>query len=343
MHKKSMKIWLSGLFFLAYFAAVTTAYQLFSVDCSVRYEKPAWVEIPSGASTPHIASILHENGILKYPHLFSVTAFATGMDKKIRAGRFRFTAPISTWQLLKEITKGGSFDFLITIPEGFTIFKIAGLMENELGIDSLEFLATCRDTSLMRKLGIPAPNAEGFLFPETYSFPCNIGADSIISLMSAEFKRRWQQGSTARSESLEMTILEIITLASIIEAEAHIKQEQPIISSVYHNRLRIGMMLQADPTTIYALRKFDQQLTLADLEYESPYNTYKRLGLPPGPICNPGVFAIESALYPDSTNYLYFVSRRDGTHIFSTTLEDHHKAVQQVKQSLAKAKKQTNS
>jgi len=253
------------------------------------------------------------------------------MHKKIRAGRFKFERPVSVMKLVRILTRGGSFDIKITIPEGYTIYNIAGLLHRELGIDSVSFLASCKDSAVLNKLNIPGPTAEGFLFPETYSIPKEISPDSIISIMFNEFQRRWTDEYQVRADSLGFSKLEIITLASIIEAEAHQKEEQTIISSVYHNRIKLNMLLQADPTTIYGLRKFDKPLILTDLDDDSPYNTYRHAGLPPGPICNPGEDAIYAALYPDSTDYLYFVSRRDGTHIFSKTIQQHHRAIQTVK------------
>ena len=311
---------------------------VFVSDTSQVYDNPRFVEIPPGATTQTVAQILAEKGLLKHPTLFVICARITGRDKKLRAGRFRIDHSMSVWELLRHLTRGGSFDVRVTVPEGFTIFKIAGLVQRELGIDSLEFLRACRDTQLLRRLKIPGPTAEGYLFPETYYFPQGISADSVISTMYAEFKKHWKPEYSARAESLGMSINEVITLASIIEAEAHEKFEQPIISSVYHNRLAKGMKLQADPTTIYGLRKFDRPLSLKDLEDTSAYNTYRYFGLPPGPICNPGDSAIYYALYPDSTDYLYFVSRRDGTHIFSRTLKEHHRAIHSVKKLLRRNK-----
>ena len=322
-------IWL--VISIVIFLCIGLGYVLFAVDTSQSFPKPIYVEIPSGANTNRVAKILRDNKLLKYPKIFVYTAMITGMDKKIRAGRFRFDEPISLWELIKKLSRGGSFDIAITVPEGFTIYKIAGLVHRELGIDSIEFIAECQNKELLRKLKIPGPTAEGFLFPETYDFPEGIDADSIISIMFGEFRRRWKPRYSARAESLKLSLLDVVTLASIIESEAHRKSEQPIISSVYHNRLKLGMMLQADPTTIYGLKKFDKPLTLKDLDSDSPYNTYRHFGLPPGPICNPGEDAIRAALYPDSTDYLYFVSRRDGTHIFSKTIQEHHKAIERVK------------
>ncbi len=334
LHNKYIKILIPIVSFLLCLIILSFLYSLFAVDTSVVFEKPIIVDIPPGANTSTAAEILLYEGVLHHPILFKFIARITGLHKKIRAGRFRFYRPLSVWQVLKEITKGGSFDITITVPEGFTIFQIASLVSKKLDIDSVAFIAECRDTSLLAKFGIKSPSAEGFLFPNTYRIPMGISMDSVISIMFGEFRRRWENEYTSRAESLGMTIEEIVTLASIIEAEAHVECEQKIISSVYHNRLRKGMMLQADPTTIYGLRKFDRPLLLKDLDSDSPYNTYRNFGLPPGPICNPGIGAIEAALYPDSTDFLFFVSRGDGTHIFSKTIRQHHRAIQKIKNML---------
>lgn len=304
---------------------------LFAVDTSTALREPVYVEISAGMSTRDVAKALVGAGLLRHPKLFCIAARLMGFDRRLRAGRFRFDAPESVWGLIKRLSRGGSFDIQVTIPEGFTIFEIAGLLQRSLGIDSVAFVAACCDTALLGRLGIPGPTAEGFLFPETYMIPKGVSPESVIAIMFGEFRRRWKPQYSARAESLGMSVLDVVTLASIIEAEAHVKREQRIISSVYHNRLRLGMMLQADPTTIYGLRKFDKPLTLADLDSDSPYNTYRHFGLPPGPICNPGEDAIVAALYPDTTEYLYFVSRRDGTHIFSKTVQEHHRAIEHVK------------
>lgn len=333
-HSKFLNSVIILLSVIIFIFVLLVAYRLFAVDTSLAFSKPVLVDIPSGASTAQVARFLVKAGVLKYPTIFVFTARITGKHKQIRAGRFSFSRPLSTWQILVKITRGGSFDVSITIPEGFNIFEIAGLVEEKLNIDSVAFIAACADTQLLKRLNIYGPTAEGFLFPETYHIPLGLGADSVISIMHNEFVRRWRPQYTARTESLKMEMLAVVTLASIIEKEAHIKEEQTVISSVYHNRLRLGMMLQADPTTIYGLRKFNSPLLLKDLDSDSPYNTYRYFGLPPGPICNPGEDAIIAALYPDSTEYLYFVSRRDGTHIFSETIQQHHRAIRQVKQML---------
>lgn len=307
------------------------SYGIFSTDTSVFFEKPIWIVIPQGATPNKVSRILSESRLLNRPRLFVYTAKILGLDKHIRAGKFRFDYPASIWKILKIVTRGGSFDVKVTIPEGLTIWHIAGIMQRELGIDSVRFVEACKNDSLLAQKGLSAPSFEGFLFPETYNIPLNTEPDSIISIMFNEFKARWKPEYAARAESIKISIRDVITLASIIEAEAHIKGEQPIISSVYHNRLSIGMMLQADPTTIYGLRKFDTPLLLEDLSDTSSYNTYRHKGLPPGPICNPGESAIRAALFPDTTEFLYFVSRRDGTHIFSKTLNEHNSAIQYVK------------
>ena len=336
---KKIKYWFWIVLLVIILLCSELGYILFAVDTSQSFPKPIYVEIPSGANTYDVAQILVNNRLLKHPRIFVYVSRITGIDKKIRAGRFRFEQPVSLWNLVKKLSRGGSFDITITIPEGFTIYEIAGLIQRKFAIDSVEFIADCQNTKILHKFHIHGPTIEGFLFPETYNIPKGIDADSIISIMFGEFSKRWKKEYSARAKNLKFSMLDVVTLASIIESEAHRKSEQSIISSVYHNRLKIGMMLQADPTTIYGLRKFDKPLIFKDLDDDSPYNTYRHFGLPPGPICNPGEDAIYAALYPDSTDYIYFVSRRDGTHIFSKTIQEHHKAIAMVKKIIRQKSK----
>jgi len=306
-------------------------YLVFAESSSKPFDKPIIVEIPHGATSRAVARILAENGVLLRPNLFVLVAKITGFESKLRAGYFRFKYRPSVWRCLRMLTRGGSFDVKITVPEGFTIYEIAGLAQRELGVDSVSFLQACRDTAILRKYGIDAPSMEGFLFPETYLVPKGISSESLVAIFHHEFRRRWRPEWGARAESLGLTLEQVVTLASIIEAEAHVKDEQGVISSVYHNRLKLGMPLQADPTAAYGLAKINEPVTPEDLRSKTPYNTYIYRGLPPGPICNPGEDAIKAALYPESTDYLYFVSRMDGTHIFSKTLKEHNKAINRVR------------
>ncbi len=305
--------------------------RIFSVRGNSDFTEPIWVEIPNGAVAKDIAEKLVENNILRSSLEFRILSRITGMDKKFRAGRFRYQKSLSTWDIMESLTKGGSFDILLTIPEGFTIFHIAGAVQKRFEIDSLDFVKACFDKKIIDSLGVQAPSLEGYLFPETYNIPKTATARDIVKIMFTEFKRRWKPDYTAQANAMHWNMNMVLTMASIIEAEAQVKEEQVIISSVYHNRLRIDMMMQADPTTIYGLRKFDKPLTRADLNDTSAYNTYRVFGLPPGPICNPGESAIRAALAPANTNFLYFVAKNDGRHMFSYTLKQHHAAIHLIR------------
>lgn len=337
MTKQNIKRTISAAILVVGFGLASFIFRIFFVsDSSRNFNPPAVVIIQHGTSLKEISLILARSGVIDHPRAFVLLSKIRGLDKKIRAGRFRFPHALSTWRALDALIRGGWFDIPVTIPEGFTIYHIAGTLSRTLGMDSSSFTAACADTKIINALGIPGKTAEGFLFPETYYMPPKISPDSAISIMFSEFKRRWKREYQERADSMGMSMYEIVTLASIIESEAHIKEEQPIISSVYHNRLHRGMLLQADPTAMYGLKKFDIPPTLTDLQDTSQYNTYRWLGLPIGPICNPGEDAIKSALYPAKTDFLYFVSRGNGTHIFSQTLEQHNAAIKQVRQRTGK-------
>lgn len=317
------------------FGIASLSFKAFFVSNSSRYfNPPAIVTIQQGMPIKDIAMALNQSGIIEHPLAFVFLCRIRGLDKRIRAGRFRFPNGISSWNAINSLVKGGWFDVPVTIPEGFTIYHIAGVLSRTVEVDSLKFISACMDTVILEKSSIPAKVIEGFLFPETYYLPPKVRPDSAISIMVSEFRRRWKPAYQERADSMGMSVYEIITLASIIEAEAHVKEEQPIISSVYHNRLHRGMLLQADPTAMYGLKKFDTPPTPSDLQDTSQYNTYRWPGLPIGPICNPGESAIRSALYPAKTEFLYFVSRGDGTHIFSKTLEEHNESIRRVKQGI---------
>jgi len=308
------------------------AMQMFSVPTSLDFEKPLEVTVPRGASLGEMAEIFDEAGLVENRWHFTLAARLTGLDRKLRAGKYVFREPLSPIGLVKALTVGGSFDITVTFPEGLTVFQVANLAADSLGISQELLLTVCFDRSFLDSLGISAPSCEGYLFPETYKLPEDISARELIARMFAHFRSIWVDSMVRRARELDMDLNEVVSLASIIEAEAHVVWEQRIISSVYHNRLRLGMLLQADPTVIYGLRSFDRPLTNEDLDTSSsPYNSYRFAGLPPGAICNPGKSAIYAALWPDSSDYLYFVSNRDGTHWFNTTAEGHHAAIRAIR------------
>jgi UPF0755 protein len=224
----------------------------------------------------------------------------------------------------------------VTIPEGSTVFEIAGILKREIQMDSVEFIRVTENASIAKSMDLPISNLEGYLFPETYKLTWGISPEKVVRIMVEQFQRIFSDSLLKRAKEINFSVPEAITLASLIEAEAKEENERAIISAVYHNRLRMGMLLQADPTVTYGFPEIGRPLVLNDLKRESLYNTYKYPGLPPGPICNPGKASIIAALYPADVGYLYFVSQGNGTHIFSMTLTEHNRAKNKIRQVLKK-------
>jgi UPF0755 protein len=230
-------------------------------------------------------------------------------------------------EILDRFRHGAVVLHAVTIPEGYTARQIAQVLD-EAGIGNpREFLRLVSAADFIRSLGLDLPNLEGYLFPDTYAFPRHVSTEEIVRNMVARFRAVYRQEWHDRALALGMTDHQIITLASIIEKETGSGAERPFVSAVFHNRLRLGMPLQSDPTVIYSIAEFNGNLTKVDLKRDTPYNTYRRRGLPPGPIANPGREALEAALYPAQVEYLYFVSKNDGTHWFSRSIKEHNRAV----------------
>ena len=230
--------------------------------------------------------------------------------------------------MLSKMTKGEVIQYVVTIPEGFSVNQIADLLEEKRLVNREVFIQATEDPAFIRTLSVPHQRLEGYLFPDTYHFTRHLKPETMIKAMVLRWKQTVSGEYEARAKELGMPMHQVLTLASVIEKETARPRERPLISGVFYNRLRRNIPLQSDPTVIYDLHQFDGDLRKADLSIESPYNTYVVVGLPPGPIANPGKAAIHAALYPASTDYLYFVSRNDGSHAFSTTLAEHNQAVQ---------------
>ena len=288
------------------------------------------VAIPEKASVPQIAAILFDHRLIEHPLLFRYAVRIMGADRKIRAGNMMLAGGQSLFDLIRNLTRTKALGVPVTIPEGRTAAEIAAILHEKLGVDSTSFMNVVNDSAFVLSLGIEGPSLEGCLFPDTYFVATDTDPRRIAVRMVSNFRNHLPQDFSGRSKELDLSLNEIMTLASIIEWETLERSEAPVIASVYLNRLKRGMPLQADPTVSYALGKGPSRLYFSDLRVDSPYNTYRNIGLPPGPINNPGVFSIEAALNPASTNYLYFVARGDGTHVFSTSLADHLVAKQQL-------------
>jgi UPF0755 protein len=292
-----------------------------------RQSKRVIFSVNSRENFSRMSGRLHDQGIIRHPLKFSWYARLKGYDKSVKAGEYRLSASMSPDQILEKMVHGKVALYKITIPEGFNLYQIATLLSRNKLMMKETFIQKAMDVSFVKKKGIQAQTFEGYLFPETYHFPKDVSPEAIIDAMVRRFREIFLPEWRQRAQKLSMTVHQVLTLASIIEKETGAAFERPLISSVFHNRLKKGIRLASDPTVIYGIRDFNGNLTRRDLEKRTPYNTYRIKGLPPGPIANPGSASIHAALYPAKTDYLYFVSKKDRTHQFSTNLKDHNRAV----------------
>ncbi len=284
------------------------------------------IAIPKGMNIEQVAVLLKKEGVIKDIYLFKIlTRMRRGMI--IKAGEYQLDSRVNMLQLLNILQHGRMFCHRVTIPEGYTIWQIAGLLAREGLADKERFINLACDSGLAKSFGILGDTVEGYLFPDTYYFSRGVSEESIIATMIERSQDMFLSDWCERSREMGFTPHQIITLASLIEKETSSKEEKTIVSAVYHNRLSDGIKLQCDPTVVYGLSDFDGHITKEHLLIDSPYNTYRYAGLPPGPIANPGQDSILAALYPAEVIYRYFVSRNDGTHYFSYTLKEHNQAV----------------
>ncbi|HTZ19198.1 MAG TPA: endolytic transglycosylase MltG [Dissulfurispiraceae bacterium] len=292
---------------------------------------PVEIEIPQGASYKNAIDILTDNKLIRDRFLFLVLGKITGVDRKMRAGYYNFWSRISPFDVFQQLKKGKIIEYEITVVEGDSLLEIGEKLEAKKLVTTDVFRNIARDKSILASLNIDAPSAEGYLFPETYKLPKGARPADIIKLMVGKLRESYTDEIKARMQQSGWTENAVLTLASIIEKEAETDEERPIISAVYRNRLNIGMPLQADPTAIYGVKNSKTRIVSSDLRNKTPYNTYVISGLPPGPIASPGLKSIRAALSPAKVPYIYFVSRGDGTHIFTSSLSDHNNAVRLVR------------
>jgi UPF0755 protein len=290
-----------------------------------------FVEIPPGAGTAEIGRRLVDAGVVHDTWTFKAALWWTGRGRTLKAGEYRFDRPLTALAVVDKIARGEVYGRRVTFREGLTIIEMAAVYESHRLGTASDFVAASRDVSLIADLDPQATDLEGFLFPETYTLPRGIPASRLIGMMVGRFRAVYTDDLRRRAEAAGLTTHQVITLASLVEKETAQPDERPIVAAVYRNRLRLGMAMQADPTIVYALEKagrYDGNIHKADLSINSPYNTYKYPGLPPGPVASPGKASIEATLAPADVKYLYFVSRNDGTHVFAETLEAHNRNVQ---------------
>ena len=297
---------------------------------------PEMFVVRAGEPFGSVAERLAERGFVQKPRIMRAYAWLRKIDRRIKTGTYSLSLADSPKAILEKLVSGDVYKVSVTIPEGFMVSQIAGTLAAALEIDSTSFAELTNDPGLLERAGTAGPSLEGHLFPDTYLIPWGMPPRGIAGVMIDRLDEVLDGGREERAREIGFTRNEVLTLASIVEAETRLAEELPLVSAVYHNRLKKGMRLEADPTVAYAMGGYKGRLYFKDLEIDSPYNTYKHTGLPPGPICSPGEAAIEAALYPDSTfKAIYFVAKGNGGHIFSLTLREHLAAVRKVKNNRA--------
>jgi UPF0755 protein len=291
------------------------------------------VEVPAGASFRQVADTLEARGIIRNAFVFRLYARVTGDAQRVQAGTYGFQQGTPWDEILEALRLGRVITQRLVIPEGWELRFIAPRIAAATGADADSLLRAMIDTTAGAAWGVPGPNLEGYLYPATYTVPAGAPPDTIIARMVAQYRAVWTPERRALAEARGMSEREVVTLASIVEREARHRDEMPRIAAVFHNRLRIGYRLDADPTVQYALGEHQSRLLYAHIDSvaDHPYNTYRRRGLPPGPIGSPSAAAIDATLEPEETDFLYFVARHDGRHVFTRSLAEHNRARVQVR------------
>jgi UPF0755 protein len=300
---------------------------------------PASIIVEHGEPFYKIVVKLKDREVIGSPWLFSKIGILAGLDRQVIPGRYDFDRKVSNFDVLRKLWQGDIAVMSFTVPEGYNLKQIRQLLHQRCGTDPDAFDSLVRDSHYLAWLGIEAGFAEGYLFPETYNFQWGITATEAVETMIGELFLRLNDSMMARCNSLGYTLHELLTMASIIELEGTAADEFGKIASVYSNRDKIGMKLQADPTVIYGMGGLDRELRVKDYQFPSRYNTYLYKGLPPTPICSPGLRAIMAAMYPDSTDYYYFVADGNGRHIFNKNYKQHLKDTQRIKKELKRQRR----
>jgi UPF0755 protein len=291
-----------------------------------------FVEVPTGAGPAAIGRRLVEAGVVRDRLTWRIAVLESGAARGLKAGEYRFSEPQSPREVIARLARGDVYLRSITFPEGLSIKEMARVYETRGFGAATDFERAAADPAPIRHIDAEATDLEGYLFPETYALPRRAGADALTRQMVARFDQVFGESLRTEAAARGFTVRQAVTLASLVEKETARPEERPLVAAVYSNRLRIGMGLQCDPTVIYALQKagrYTGNLTRENLTVDSPYNTYRYAGLPPGPIAAPGRLALEAAVRPAQVDYLYFVSRNDGSHVFATSYAEHQRNVRQ--------------
>jgi UPF0755 protein len=290
-----------------------------------------FVEIPLGAGAGSIGRRLVQAGVVIDPLAFRLALVLSGQAERLQAGEYRFTEPLSPASVIETLVRGDVYARRLTFREGLTVTEMAAIYETRGFGPAADFLRAASATALIADLDVEADDLEGYLFPETYTLSRRATAEMLVAAMVERFKAVAGPPFLRLAAEQGLTVREVVTLAALVEKETGRVEERVRVAAVYRNRLRIGMPMQADPTVIYALvqaGRYDGNLRRVDLAFDSPYNTYRYRGLPPGPIAAPGRAALEAVLRPADERNLYFVSRNDGSHAFAGTLTEHNRNVQ---------------
>jgi UPF0755 protein len=289
-----------------------------------------FVDIPPGAGPAGIGQRLIDAGVVRDSWTFRAALLISGRARELKAGEYRFDKPMDALDVIDKIRRGDIYQRLLTFREGLTIPEMAAVFEQRGFGTAADFIKAASDPAAIRDLDPAARDLEGYLFPETYALPRGTPARDVVARMVAGFRNAFDQDLRAAAAADGLTVRQAVTLAALVEKETGAPDERPLVAAVYRNRMKLGMGMQADPTVIYALQKagrYTGNLTREDLQFDSPYNTYRYAGLPPGPIAAPGRASLQAAVRPAPVDYVYFVSKNDGTHVFASTLEEHNKNV----------------
>ncbi|MGH7561585.1 MAG: endolytic transglycosylase MltG [Gemmatimonadales bacterium] len=295
------------------------------------------VFLPEGISFGAVTDSLDAHGIIGNRAWFRLVARLGGFDRRVRSGLYEFRRGERARSVLQALAAGRALAVRFTVPEGYTLLDIAALAERDLRVPADSLLAATRDRTLLDELGVPGQSLEGYLYPDTYLWSGAVSAGALVRRLAETFRQRWDPAWDARARELGLDRHQLLTLASIVEGEARVDEDRPLVAAVYRNRLRMGMALQADPTVQYAIQlasgKRKPRLYEKDYRVESPYNTYLHPGLPPGPVGAPGRASIDAVLAGAEAPWLYFVAGPDGKHVFSRTYAEHLRAVRRARQA----------
>ena len=302
------------------------------------FAKPVILDFPRGTSTAEMANQLAQSGVIRYPWQFLIVR-ALRPDARLQAGEYQFSEPAAAFRVYARIARGDVFFYELIVPEGSNMFDIASSIDRFDFVKGADFLRAARDPSLIHDLAPEAPTLEGYLFPSTYRLTRRTTVQQLCQMMTDQFRKNWRE---LQKTDHPAGVNDIVTLASLVEKETAVPDERPEVAAVFQNRLRLGMALDCDPTTIYASlleKRYRGAIYRSDLDSANRYNTYKHAGLPPGPIANPGLASLKAAVAPAASDYLYFVAKGDGSggHQFSKSIDEHNRAVEQYRHNVKRS------